>query len=156
MSYREIDGDLVRDAHYFDVILHGCNCVHVMGAGIALTIAQTWPRAFEADLKTKKDVNKLGGVSVSAPADGEEGPVIVNCYTQPAPGPCVNYDAISDALGCVALMYPGKRVGMPQIGAGLGGGNWSRIKNIIQEVLAPACDVTVVNFNPRVVFRGWV
>lgn len=49
-------GDLIKLALTgdFDVIVHGCNCFNTMGAGIAKTIKQTFPEAYQADLKTEK------------------------------------------------------------------------------------------------------
>lgn len=40
-----IQGDLIAldMAGKFDVIVHGCNCFHAMGAGIAKTIATAFP-----------------------------------------------------------------------------------------------------------------
>jgi O-acetyl-ADP-ribose deacetylase (regulator of RNase III) len=42
--------------------------------------------------------------------------------------------------------FSGTHIGLPQIGAGLAGGNWNRIKNIIQTELID-CKVTVVIYN---------
>ena len=41
--------------------------------------------------------------------------------------------------------YHGKKIGLPFIGAGLGGGNWKEIENIIKEELADQ-DITIVKF----------
>ena len=43
-------------------------------------------------------------------------------------------------------VFKGKHIGLPQIGAGLAGGDWNRIKNIIQTELTD-CKVTVVIYN---------
>ncbi len=49
-----IQGDLIKLAQdkEFDVIIHGCNCQCEMSAGIARAIRNTFPEAYEADLKT--------------------------------------------------------------------------------------------------------
>lgn len=48
----------------FDVIIHGCNCFHTMGAGIAKQIRQYFPEAYVADLHTGRgDLRKLGSYS---------------------------------------------------------------------------------------------
>jgi O-acetyl-ADP-ribose deacetylase (regulator of RNase III) len=39
--------------------------------------------------------------------------------------------------------FKGKKIGFPQIGAGLASGDWNRIKTIIQTELKD-CEVTVV------------
>jgi len=45
-----VHGDLLRLAlgGRFDVIVHGCNCQCAMGKGIALSIKQQFPEAYEA------------------------------------------------------------------------------------------------------------
>ena len=77
-------GDLIALAlaGEFDVIIHGCNCQHTMGAGIAKQIKAHFPAAYAADCATPKGASKLGQTS-SAQADGNGHPlVIVNAYTQ--------------------------------------------------------------------------
>jgi O-acetyl-ADP-ribose deacetylase (regulator of RNase III) len=41
--------------------------------------------------------------------------------------------------------FKGKHIGLPQIGCGLAGGDWSRVKEIIKKELKD-CKVTVVIF----------
>ena len=41
--------------------------------------------------------------------------------------------------------YRNKRIGLPLIGAGLAGGDWNRIKKIIEKELCDM-DVTIVHF----------
>ena len=63
---KKITGDLIKLAleGEFDVIVHGCNCFCTMGAGIAKTIKQKFPAAYEADLQTVNgDKSKLGQIS---------------------------------------------------------------------------------------------
>jgi len=83
-----VKGNLLdlADQGEFDVIVHGCNCLNVMGAGIALSISQRYPQAFEADYRTvREDYNKLGNFTY-AYAHTKTDPVkvftIVNAYTQ--------------------------------------------------------------------------
>jgi type IV secretory pathway TrbL component len=61
-------GDLIQKARAgeFDVIVHGCNCFCTMGAGIAKTIKQVFPAAYQADLATTAgDQAKLGTYSAA-------------------------------------------------------------------------------------------
>ena len=70
-------GDLVKDAHNYDVIVHGCNCFNTMGAGIALAVKRKYPEAYEVDKRTKYgDINKLGTISVAYCDDV----IVVNGY----------------------------------------------------------------------------
>lgn len=137
-----VKGDLLAsDCH---IIAHGCNCFCVMGAGIAKQIALKYPEAATVDkLTVRGDIGKLGLYSAGFSKKDEK--IIFNLYTQYSyggGGRQVNYTAIKD---CFELLhqavndlntinnYPHK-VGIPRIGAGLGGGDWNQIEKIIQEV----------------------
>ena len=117
----------------FDVIIHGCNCFCTMGAGIARSIKAAYPEAYQADLATKAgDRSKLGTISYALC----NGVWVVNAYTQYryGRGMHTDYDAISKAFKLIASKTkPGKRIGYPAIGAGLGGGNWNIISEIIDK-----------------------
>jgi O-acetyl-ADP-ribose deacetylase (regulator of RNase III) len=148
-----IQGDLLQFAldGRFDVIVHGCNCHCAMGKGIALSIKQQFPEAYEADQHTARgDRNKLGTVSA---ADIERLSVrftVVNAYTQfhwRGPGVLADYDAIRSVFKHIKRKYWGRRIGYPKIGAGLAGGDWSVISAIIDEELAGEAH-TLVEFVP--------
>lgn len=134
-------GDLVQLAQQgrFDVIMHGCNCFHTMGAGIAKTIAHTFPEALEADKKTPwGEQSKLGTVSTAKIQRDDSEFVVVNAYTQfqyKGRGRKVDYDAVESCFNAVARDFPSARIGYPLIGAGLAGGNWSVIEPIIEKAL---------------------
>lgn len=137
-------GDLVRDAERdFDVIAHGCNCYCTMGAGIALGVKNKWPEAYAADKKSAfADKNKLGSYSVWS----NDNITILNMYTQwDYKGTSVkaDYDAIRSCMKLMKHNFTGKKIGLPLIGAGLAGGDWNTIKQIIFEELQGE-DVTIV------------
>ncbi len=50
-------------------------------------------------------------------------------------------------MGWIKKHYPGRRIGLPKIGAGLAGGDWPTIAAIIEEELAGE-DVTLVEYQP--------
>lgn len=138
---KQVKGDLIKlaEAGEFDAIIHGCNCFCNMGAGIAKTIKQKYPNAYTADLSTRKgDESKLGTYSFS-----DEGKfVILNAYTQYNWGGrkgTVNadYKAIRSVFRSIRNTFSGSslRVGYPMIGAGLAGGDWDIISNIIDQEL---------------------
>jgi O-acetyl-ADP-ribose deacetylase (regulator of RNase III) len=135
-------GDLVQKAKAgeFDVIVHGCNCFCQMGAGIAKTIKQVFPAAYQADLATVAgDQTKLGTYSVAqVDVPGRE-LVIINAYTQyqwRGAGLKADYEAIRRVFQRVKRAYAGRRIGYPALGAGLAGGDWAIIAAIIEEELA--------------------
>jgi O-acetyl-ADP-ribose deacetylase (regulator of RNase III) len=140
---KKILGDLVRDAKKFEVIVHGCNCFHTMGSGIARQVREVFPETYEADLKTTiGDESKLGSISYVEYDDL----TVVNAYTQFNYGAGeinVDYSAIRNAMRIIKSNYSGKKIGIPMIGAGLAGGDWNIIKNIIDDELCDE-DVTLV------------
>ena len=112
-----------------------------MGAGIAKAIKLQFPQAFAADQATVAgDRSKLGNYS-SAQANTTPGPsfTIVNAYTQwhwRGAGVKADYEAIAQVMCAVARDFAGQRIGYPLIGAGLAGGDWTRIAALIDEALA--------------------
>lgn len=146
-----IQGDLIKLAieNKFDVIIHGCNCFCTMGAGIAKIIKQTFPEAYEADLKTQKgDKTKLGQISWAEIELENRKLIVVNGYTQydwRGNGRKVDYEAVKNVFKAVKKEFMGLRIGYPAIGAGLAGGDWKIISQIIEEELKDE-DHTFVEF----------
>jgi O-acetyl-ADP-ribose deacetylase (regulator of RNase III) len=172
-NYTEIQGDLIELAKEgkFDVISHGCNCFCVMGAGIAPQMA----KAFGCDkyqyesTEFKGNIHKLGtinwGSSYVKPGeeivyytvnksnqllidDGFKRVQVVNSYTQYnyTGSNNLDYEALALCMRKINHAFKGKHIGLPQIGAGLGGGDWNKIKEIIQRELKD-CVITVVIYN---------
>jgi O-acetyl-ADP-ribose deacetylase (regulator of RNase III) len=139
---RSVTGDLLKLAldGCFDVIVHGCNCQCAMGAGIALSIKNQFPEAYEADLRTARaDRNKLGKISTAEIVRPGATFVIVNAYSQfhwKGPDGGADYEAIRTAFREVKVRFVGRRIGYPKLGAGLAKGDWSVIAPIIDEELS--------------------
>jgi O-acetyl-ADP-ribose deacetylase (regulator of RNase III) len=121
------------------ILIHGCNAQGVMGSGIALEIKNRWPGCFAAYkdfLACRVDV--LGGIAYYNIPDTTLS--IANCITQEHFGKdgkkYVSYQAIQKAFtGVVAMAHlTGEEVHYPLIGAGLGGGDWAIISEIIDSV----------------------
>ncbi len=127
-----IQGDLVQlasDGH-FDVILHGCNCQHAMGSGVAKALATRFPDILAADRQTRKDdPSKLGTYSHAVVRLASGAPlVILNGYTQRYYGK-MHYQGAAfdmDALHrlCDAVLHRlggrGLRFGYPLLGGDRG------------------------------------
>ncbi len=65
-------GDLLDafDLNEVSTIVHGCNCFRSFGAGIAKSIKERYPEAYDADLNTAHgDKNKLGQYSYAELSD---------------------------------------------------------------------------------------
>ena len=121
-----------------DVICHQTNCKGVMGSGIALQIKKNFPKAYEAYVKYAKVYGDelLGMIQ---PVDcGDK--TIINLFGQSSYGKdgkrYTDYDAFDTALDkiktyCEVHNY---NIAFPyKIGCGLGGGDWSIIKGLIEK-----------------------
>lgn len=137
-----VKGDLIKLAMEgdFDLIIHGCNCFCTMGAGIAKTIKQKFPEAYQIDVETEKgDKSKLGTISWAKTKIESGELIIVNAYTQfnwRGQGQKADYAAIRKVFQQVKKNFSGLRIGYPAIGAGLAGGDWAKISSIIEEELS--------------------
>lgn len=147
-----VKGDIVKfmDEGLFDVVVHGCNCFCIMGAGVALALKRRWPDVLIADSVTVNlGRNKLGSFSsVAVKSLVGSWVTVVNGYVQYGfgrGGVFVDYDALRKVFEGVASDFGGKRIGYPMIGAGFGGGDWGVISGIIDEVLV-GFDHTLVEF----------
>ncbi|MBC7655301.1 MAG: DUF1768 domain-containing protein [Oligoflexus sp.] len=132
-------GNLIEQAKNgeFDVIIHGCNSFHTMGAGIAKHIKTNFPEAFEADKKTGYgDKDKIGTFSEATVERNGHTFTIINAYTQYRYGnerDQFEYDSFPQLLQDIKARFQGKRVSLPLIGCGLAGGNEPRILKMIKE-----------------------
>lgn len=150
-------GDLLKLAREgkFDFIFHGCNCFHQMGAGIAFQIRYAFPSVAEADRLTYKgERSKLGSYSKALVQSHPNNKrpyrfTVVNLYTQFLPGPNFNLEALRKSLQAWKNDHwtNGARLGFPRIGAGIGGGDWNEIEDIIlEEFENTGASVTVVDY----------
>jgi O-acetyl-ADP-ribose deacetylase (regulator of RNase III) len=148
---KSVEGDLVRESlnGQYDVLIHGCNCMNAMGSGIAKSIKDVFPEAYLADQQTRKgDKSKLGTYTHAKVNRNGNEIIIVNAYTQFKWGRenelYADYEAIRKVFKQIALDFPGKRVGIPRIGAGLSNGCWVTVSNIISTAMKN-CDLTLVD-----------
>jgi len=123
-----------------DIIAHGCNCRGGFGKGIAAHMAKLYPKAREAYLrKYKTEGWQLGDVQFVQ----NNGKIIANCATQDrywktgAKTVLVECWAVRSCMAKIASYASAKKlsVALPRIGAGLAGGNWDKIKQILEREL---------------------
>lgn len=171
---RERDGNLITLAKegHFDVITHGCNCFCTMGAGIAVPMKENFgcdvfPKEHP---EYQGDMNKLGTIDYQSgliinnefvnflspmhpsKIDGHT-LTVVNSYTQYRYGKNhidgdkspVDYNAIALCMKKINHTFKGKTIGLPLIGCGLAGGDWLKVRHIIQTELK-AMDVWIVHY----------
>lgn len=128
-----VAGDIFKDEA--NILVHGVNCRGVFNAGFASEVAKHYPKAKEAYLEAYKnrDVHLGGYIAVKV---GYK--IIINAVTQdhygnPKNGPYINYDAFRNAIRAVLKNFPNDTITMPKIGAGLAGGNWKILQQILSE-----------------------
>ena len=150
---KEVKGDLVSMLYYreFDVGIHGCNCFHKMKSGIAKSMVEVFPALEDADKFDSLYANeeKLGSFTSRSFSDTNMGYVtIINAYTQftyARDRRVADYDAIRKVFKRIKNMFGSKgfSFGIPKIGSGLAGGDWSIISAIIEEEMEGE-DLTLV------------
>lgn len=132
-----------------NIIVQGVNCQGVMGSGVAKAIRQKYPEVFDP---YSTFVQKFGAGNPDllghiAPYVHEESElIIINAFTQLNFGSdgkkYVSYEAIQSAfkrtITTIAGQGPGVSVHYPMIGAGLGGGDWTIISDIINGCFSKA------------------
>lgn len=155
-------GDLIAAAtdpsNDYVVVAHCCNCFNMMKSGIAPQIAKAFPEAYRIDqLTTQGDKVKLGDLTEAWSANNNV--LVYNLYGQYGffgrreGKRDLDYDALEHSLHKMALSLHSKcrlmdldprelNVFLPKIGAGLAGGDWEIISEIIERRLI-AFNVTV-------------
>jgi len=142
--YRETEGDLFTCG--LPAIGHGCNIQGVMGAGIAARFRRRNPAMYlQYRRRCKAGMFTLSSAFMEWVT--EDGTVIFNLATQPDPGPTATLGQISFAVGgaleaCASWNIPA--LGIPRIGAGLGGLQWADVRKTLQEVASQQDAVELV------------
>lgn len=124
---------------------HGCNCAGGMGAGIAIEFKRRWPRMFE-EYATRCADGRFGLGDVFAWS--EEDLTIYNLGTQLHWRKKAQIPALATALARMVELASHasvERIGLPRIGAGLGGLDWTRVKKVLADV-GEKTGVTLVVF----------
>lgn len=140
------NGDIVEafKNNEIDVLVHGVNCQGKMNSGIAKQIRAEYPKVFTEysffvtaangfrDCEEHIDESKLLGKNQLVKIKQS---YIINAFTQSNYGYNGNkfcsYDAIDSCMKALLITTNDCVVGMPKIGAGVGGGDWKVIEAII-------------------------
>ena len=132
------------------VIAHQANCQCTFGTGLALAIKKRFPDAYKEDLKTTKgDISKLGTFSIS-----ESKPIVANLYGQfyYYPKGSTDYKALENALNLLGIYMTQNHLdslGLPyKIGCGLGGGDWNKVKEIIENFALNHPNINIIIYEP--------
>ncbi len=113
---------------------HGVNCAGAMGAGISIVFKKRWPRMYEEyALRCADRRFQLGDVFPWS----EDGVTVYNLGTQEHWRKKSQLPALAKALRSMTTLAENagiERVGLPRIGAGLGGLDWMRVKRVLTDV----------------------
>lgn len=135
-------GDLLASEE--KVIAHGCNCSGGFGSGFAKQVAELHPSVRQSYINRYNEGQFAMGDIQAVEVDIQGGKIqrtYINCITQlrygkPDQGPYVSYPAVREVIKKLVAMYP-QGFAIPKIGAGLAGGNWDIIEQIINEESGP-------------------
>lgn len=158
------------------LIIHCCNDIPALGAGVALALSKKWPAVRREYMKWGKDESdtyithkqlRLGEIQV-VKVEGDfkqgNGRAVVNLIgqrdiTEFHGVPPVRYEAVleglykvSDLLNEIPKSTPKVNIIMPRICCSLAGGSWAKVETLINQVFWDRhIDITVYDyghFNP--------
>jgi O-acetyl-ADP-ribose deacetylase (regulator of RNase III) len=144
-----VEGDATDPQTRPCILAHICNDAGKWGKGFVLAVGKRYPEARRAYLTGRP--HRLGTIQlVSTPS----GVVVANMITQhgirwEAGVPPIRYDALAvclDQVGTYAA-HGDLCVHMPRIGAGLAGGEWTRVEQIISQILCERHCLTVTVYD---------
>jgi len=137
MSIIFVSGNVFDAFKDYDVqaIGHGANCVGVMGAGVAASIANRFRHNYleyrQRCLAKPRQFNPGDLFAWCSP----EGHWVLNLATQDQPGPNAKLEYIEQALKKV-VVWAGEnsveRAAFPRIGAGIGGLDWDDVRQLMK------------------------
>lgn len=137
-----------------DAIVHGVNCYGAMGAGIAKQIKEQFPQVYSVYKDTVdyyKNSSYLLGMQIAVSVTGKKYKRIINAFTERNYGKdgkrYVNYAALGEIFREIEKKYYNEVIAIPKIGAGLGGGDWNIIKQIIDDA-TPNVEIKVYEIAP--------
>lgn len=118
------------------IIVQGCNAQGVMGSGVAKAIRERYPIVYEIYNRAFREHGLTVGSVVNVSV--KQSLVVASAITQEFFGKenkkYVSYSGISEAFCTIARHANESKsdVHYPLIGAGLGGGDWAIIQQIIE------------------------
>jgi O-acetyl-ADP-ribose deacetylase (regulator of RNase III) len=111
----------------------GCNCAGAMDAGVSVAFKKRWPRMFEEyALRCKDNRFNLGDVFVWSEGDETVYNLAIQQHWKTRSKAAALSRAV-DKMVSLAQQAGITRIGLPRIGAGLGGLDWPRVTHILKE-----------------------
>jgi O-acetyl-ADP-ribose deacetylase (regulator of RNase III) len=114
-------------------LAHGCNCAGAMGKGIAVEFKRRWPKMYE-EYHALCEAGRFQLGDVFAWSDGAV--VIFNLATRKSFRGKVRGDLDAIARAAARMLSIAEErgiaeIGMPKIGAGLGGLDWEDVRAVL-------------------------
>ena len=148
------DVDLYEHVDEYDAVLIGTNTYCTMSQGIQLQVMLNYPYVYDKNLETKyADPEKLGTI-IDCKSDGE--PTFCLCFIcggnfrPDLQKDYLSYESLEKCLRLVNLLYRGKKIAAPLLGASRFDGNGDRDKimeifnNTIKDV-----DLTIYDYHQK-------
>lgn len=124
-------GDLREET---GIIMHGVNCnPSINDSGVAAILWAQYPQALKGAQQYAKvhHMHGLGSFCAVRGVNKGKSVQIINAYTQYYGGPNFMLPAWEQIVKDLNLKYAGQTIKMPRIGAGIGGGNWAEIEDVL-------------------------
>lgn len=144
-------GDILKDDA--DALVNTVNCVGVMGRGIALQFKKAFPANFKAYAAAcKEELVQPGRMFVYKTGRLEAPRYIINFPTKRhwrGKSSMSDIEAGLEALAETVREKGIRSIAIPPLGSGLGGLEWSDVKERIEAAMEPLTDVRVAIYEPK-------
>ena len=144
-------GDILKDDA--EALVNTVNCVGVMGRGIALQFKKAFPANFKAYAAAcKDDLVQPGRMFVFETGRLEAPRYIINFPTKRhwrGKSRMGDIEAGLEALAETVREKGIRSISIPPLGSGLGGLEWSEVKQRIEAAMEPLTDVQVTIYEPK-------
>lgn len=158
----DMKGDLLTlfENNTVNHMVHGCNCIGIMGAGLARQVAHRYPDCYEQykELCSKHQNNPsylLGHTFDFHPKynrlfKSDPNQSVINAFTQINTGVEDSYVLHAAIKMCFIRIFNSNShcsIGVPEIGCGIAGGDWKVVRKIIQDTY-----IEVGNYSIKLIF----
>jgi O-acetyl-ADP-ribose deacetylase (regulator of RNase III) len=133
-----IAGDLFANKHKVQALAHGCNCLGSMGKGVATGFRDRYPEMYKKfRQRCKADPREFNPGDCFFWKEADR-PSVFNLATQRG-YKGATFEAIESSLSKMrrqAEQESIQSIAMPRIGAGYGGLDWDKVKEVIGKVFS--------------------
>jgi O-acetyl-ADP-ribose deacetylase (regulator of RNase III) len=138
MPIEFVSGDLFDNAHHAQAFAQGCNCQGSMGAGIAKTFRERYPKMFDEYRRRCKAEPRQFNLGDFWLWKADDQPWVFNLATQERYWRGrASYEAIETGLRSMRQQADAEGltcVAIPRIGVGYGGLSWKKVRTIVEAV----------------------